>query len=112
MAISWVSSVAPLIGMQARPWTLQRAHWKLNADGFGCQRPGFTRTVAPSTESPETTGRAFSASAVGVPAIGPTRLAYAVVVPFESVARTAKLSVRPTSPGPTSRLLRVTPRSG
>ena len=39
------------------PSQLQRAHWKLKPDGFGSQRPGSTRTVAPSTESPETAGR-------------------------------------------------------
>src|SRR5262245_24407265 len=98
--------------MQDRPRALQRAHWKLNPDGSGRQSPVSTFTVAPTTESPTTMGRDFNVNAVGVPAIGPTRLAYALVVPFESVARTSKLSVRPTSVGPIRRLRFVTPRSG
>src|SRR5262245_15588763 len=33
VAISCVSPVAPPIGMQLRPFALQRAHWKLKPDG-------------------------------------------------------------------------------
>jgi hypothetical protein len=91
--MSWVDDVAPAIAVQARNSALHRAHWKLNDDGFGCQLPGATRTVVPSTTLPETFGLTFDRSCGGAPAIGPARLANAVAVPVSSVARTATLSV-------------------
>jgi hypothetical protein len=61
--------------------------------------------------APETAGWTVEKSRGAPPPTGPIRLAYAVVDPAESVARTARLSVWPTSFPLSARLLPVTPWS-
>ena len=108
--MSCVSRVSPLIAVHARSSALQRAHWKTKADGFGRQRPVPTRTVRPCSGLPTMSGCASESICGRVPATGPTRLANARVDPAESVARTATLSVCPTSFSPSVWLLLSTPR--
>ena len=67
--------------------------------------------MPPGTAFPETVGWAVETSSGGAPAIGPINLETAVVDPRESVARTARPSVWPTSFSPRRWLRFVTPRS-
>ena len=65
--------------------------------------------VLPVSPDPDRAGWAVENGLGPAASTGPSRLAYAVVVPVESVARTARLSVCPTSLGPRVRDLPVTP---
>jgi len=61
------------------------------------QVPAETVSAAPTAGVPVTEGRTAETSADVRGAIGPTRLAYAVAVPVESVTRTVSPTVLPVS---------------
>jgi hypothetical protein len=79
--------------------------------GTGFQVPGATLSTLPWTAAPVMVGWVVEESSGGAPPIGPISFEAAMVDPRESVARTVRPSVWPTSSAPRRRRRFVAPRS-
>jgi hypothetical protein len=72
----------------------------VNDDGLPLQPPLSTVAVTPTVDPPAIFGGVVDRSVAPAAATGPRRLAYALVVPVESVAATVSPTSAPASAAP------------
>jgi hypothetical protein len=71
----YVVCVAPLMGVQRRPFALQRSHEYVYAVGAEVQTPFETSRIWPTLAVPESVGWVVDVSGDAAGATGPTRFA-------------------------------------